>query len=572
MPITRPANNTHPIIVNGDLDEDIVVGPNNLAPIQISGNCNSRVTIGANNCAAFSLGGDNLGLINFGVNNLGIVDIVGNQGQITFGQIGIGVGSQAGGGQTTPASSGPSPEEINAATEVFDRIQALLDSNPILFDTGSATIRSDQAVKINRIVSLLKEMPQSIQVEVSGHTDNTGTPDGNQVLSQKRAESVFSNLVAQGIPENQLIAKGYGQARPIASNTTTEGRRKNRRIDFAIAPSEPKREFGGDLKGKKTILIAWTFDDGPHQLTNKLSLKLGIKNVTWFIVKSNMLKGNKWHEHIARYRKYQDMGGEVALHAQHKTIDHILWFPAKKGADYDCYDSIEIAMAELKIFKEELEKDGIKTKFTRLPGGLISQLADYARHYGLVMKTNGKSDNGMKAARAVINGNSFNSLGFTGSSAEIAALKTGFTKIVSDFATFKKSLKAMGVLLWGNTKKPSEIVPQSWEAESSGTLRLEDNITRAVTLKKLRDKRAGGSYRAGKFERLADRVKVGETTRSFIVLSHDTSDAYIEAIVEDKKTMEAYARKKGVKIEYVTMSTLFGRVTGEDAATFEPDY
>ena len=108
MPISRSANNTIPIIIDGDLDEDLVVGPNNLAPIQISGNCNSRVSIGDNNCASFSLGGDNMGQIDFGVNNLGQINITGGQGQITFGQAGIdattggdGSNNHGGSGQTS---------------------------------------------------------------------------------------------------------------------------------------------------------------------------------------------------------------------------------------------------------------------------------------------------------------------------------------------------------------------------------------------------------------------------------------------------------------------------------------
>ena len=571
MPISRPANNTIPLIVDGDLDEDLVVGPNNLAPIQISGDCNSRVTIGANNCASFSLGGDNLGQIDFGVNNLGRISIAGDQGQIAFGQTRIRGGSQTGG--QPPASSRPSSEEVNATAEVLDRIRFLLDSKPILFKTGSSTISSNQEEKLGQIVKLLEDLPQATKVEVSGHTDNKGTPAGNQTLSQKRADSVVNALVALGIPTDQLIAKGYGQAQPIDSNDTEEGRTKNRRIEISVAPTKPKREFAGKRKGRKTILIAWSFDDGPHPVyTDQLNLDLGINNVTWFIVKKNMRTDNKWHQNVLRYKKFQAAGGEIGLHAQHVKWDHPIWFPAKKGTvDYKdyCYDSIETAMADLKSFKEELEKEGIKTKFTRLPGGLISQLQAYAIHFGL------RKNGGNAAADAVLKGESFGSLGLNGSPAELQALKTGFQKIASDFATLKASLKDMGLLLWGNGDG-SKISRESWEAQSSGTLKLDDNITRSVTLKKAREKKAlketGRPHRAGRFERLAGQVREGESTRSFIVLSHDTHKVYYEEILKDRDVMEAYAEKKGIKIEYVTMSTLFKRVTGKDASTFKPDY
>ena len=66
-------------------------------------------------------------------------------------------------------------------------------------------------------------------------------------------------------------------------------------------------------------------------------------------------------------------------------------------------------------------------------------------------------------------------------------------------------------------------------------------------------------------------MKDGER-RSWVILAHDTSKANINAVLQDKSTMEAHARKTGVKIEYVTMSTLFHRLTGETAGTFVPNY
>ena len=230
-------------------------------------------------------------------------------------------------------------------------------------------------------------------------------------------------------------------------------------------------------------------------------------------------------------------------------------------------------MADLKSFKEELEKEGINTKFTRLPGGLISQLQAYAKHFGL------RKNGGRAAAKAVLNGHSFDSLGLNGSPAELQALKTGFNKIVSDFATMKASLKDMGILLWGNPKddkgrsisEGSEISRLSWNAECSGTLALNDTVTYAVSLESRRGSNYARKY-AGLFEKdIAKIMKDGET-RSLLVLSHDTKMAYYKEILRDRDVMEAHAQKKRIKIEYVTMSTLFNRVTGKNALTFKPDY
>jgi outer membrane protein OmpA-like peptidoglycan-associated protein len=69
-------------------------------------------------------------------------------------------------------------------------------------------------------------------IEIGGHTDNTGDAAANVALSQQRADAVRTYLIQQGVPEAMLVAKGYGDARPIAGNDTEEGRFHNRRIEF----------------------------------------------------------------------------------------------------------------------------------------------------------------------------------------------------------------------------------------------------------------------------------------------------------------------------------------------------
>ncbi len=71
-------------------------------------------------------------------------------------------------------------------------------------------------------------------MEIGGHTDNIGTASDNLTLSKRRAEAVVHFLLDQGIPEARLQAKGYGSTRPIADNSTAEGRAKNRRSEMKI--------------------------------------------------------------------------------------------------------------------------------------------------------------------------------------------------------------------------------------------------------------------------------------------------------------------------------------------------
>jgi len=69
---------------------------------------------------------------------------------------------------------------------------------------------------------------------INGHTDNTGDSAANMALSQQRADTVRNYLIQQGVPSSMLVAKGYGDTRPITSNDTDEGKFRNRRIEFSL--------------------------------------------------------------------------------------------------------------------------------------------------------------------------------------------------------------------------------------------------------------------------------------------------------------------------------------------------
>ena len=119
-----------------------------------------------------------------------------------------------------------------AVNELADRLNkdgfVSLDVN---FDTGLATIRPDSAKTLDDAAAALKTMP-AMKIEVGGHTDNVGTPEANQKLSQERAQAVMAALVQRGITADRMTAKGYGQSTPVADNRTEEGRAKNRRVEL----------------------------------------------------------------------------------------------------------------------------------------------------------------------------------------------------------------------------------------------------------------------------------------------------------------------------------------------------
>ncbi len=101
----------------------------------------------------------------------------------------------------------------------------------INFDTGKSIIRDESKQVIDQIVQMLKLNPD-LKIGVDGHTDNVGTPASNKTLSEARAKSVVSAIVAQGISADRLSPAGFGQDKPIADNNSEEGRAKNRRVEL----------------------------------------------------------------------------------------------------------------------------------------------------------------------------------------------------------------------------------------------------------------------------------------------------------------------------------------------------
>lgn len=105
--------------------------------------------------------------------------------------------------------------------------------NNIFFETGSATLKDVSMVEINRLAKTLKAQP-TLKIRILGHTDNVGEEAANKILSEDRAKAVQDALVANGIELTRLSYIGVGEADPIDTNDTPEGRQRNRRTEFIL--------------------------------------------------------------------------------------------------------------------------------------------------------------------------------------------------------------------------------------------------------------------------------------------------------------------------------------------------
>ena len=103
----------------------------------------------------------------------------------------------------------------------------------IFFATNKFDLQDESRTELQKLIDFLTQNPK-LKIEVSGHTDNKGTMQANQVLSENRARSVYQYLIANGISADRLSFKGFGQTQPIASNDTEDGRSQNRRTEFKI--------------------------------------------------------------------------------------------------------------------------------------------------------------------------------------------------------------------------------------------------------------------------------------------------------------------------------------------------
>jgi outer membrane protein OmpA-like peptidoglycan-associated protein len=115
------------------------------------------------------------------------------------------------------------------------QIIALTLKGDVFFKTGSAEVSSGAYGDIDRIAQVMTQYPQTT-ITVEGHTDSTGNRTNNQILSERRAQSVASLLSQRGVEYSRITTVGYGQDRPVASNNDAGGRQLNRRVEIRIRP------------------------------------------------------------------------------------------------------------------------------------------------------------------------------------------------------------------------------------------------------------------------------------------------------------------------------------------------
>jgi outer membrane protein OmpA-like peptidoglycan-associated protein len=126
-------------------------------------------------------------------------------------------------------------EQLNKILETRDSARGLIVSmSDVLFDTGQFSLKPGAREKLAKVAGILIAYP-GLNIEVGGYTDNVGSDEMNQKLSENRAGAVRDYLVKEGVGTNSVTAKGYGNTLPVASNDNASGRQMNRRVELVVS-------------------------------------------------------------------------------------------------------------------------------------------------------------------------------------------------------------------------------------------------------------------------------------------------------------------------------------------------
>jgi outer membrane protein OmpA-like peptidoglycan-associated protein len=126
-------------------------------------------------------------------------------------------------------------QQLNQVLQTTETARGLIvNMSDVLFDFNKYTLKPEAREKLAKVSGILLAYP-NLKVQVEGYTDNIGTDEYNQKLSEQRADGVRDYLVSQSVTDNNVTAKGYGKSNAVADNSTNDGRAKNRRVELVVS-------------------------------------------------------------------------------------------------------------------------------------------------------------------------------------------------------------------------------------------------------------------------------------------------------------------------------------------------
>ena len=125
--------------------------------------------------------------------------------------------------------------QLNQVLQTTETARGLIvNMSDVLFDFNKYTLKPEAREKLAKVSGILLAYP-NLKLQVEGYTDNIGSDEYNQKLSEERADGVRDYLVSQSVAEAGISAQGYGKTHPIADNSTNSGRAQNRRVELVVS-------------------------------------------------------------------------------------------------------------------------------------------------------------------------------------------------------------------------------------------------------------------------------------------------------------------------------------------------
>ncbi len=243
-----------------------------------------------------------------------INDVMGNNGKISM--YSLGAIYRFGEQNAAPAAAVAEPVTQRSA-KLTEEYCSMLD---IQFEINNDEIQREDLERLAVVGTFLKKYPDTSAV-VEGHTDNVGTPEANQILSRNRAESVMNYLVReQRVASNRISAVGYGDTRPIADNSTEDGKRANRRINTVIA-------CANDIEGlspaaaRVTMGMLVEFDNNSAAVKPEYHSELA--KVAKFLQENKTVTATV-EGHTANLQTTEALAQEISLKRAQNVVDYLV--------------------------------------------------------------------------------------------------------------------------------------------------------------------------------------------------------------------------------------------------------
>lgn len=267
---------------------------------------------------------------------------------------------------------------------IFDSLYAA-KSAEVYFAFGKAELTPEAGAVLDSLVANLKAEPRYLRIRITAHTDSIGSPAANENLSKRRAAAVRDKLLQRGLGDAQIEIAGFGERRPAASNSTEEGRQKNRRATLDIITAVPMATFAGQVKDRdsgKGVEASITFRS-KTRLDSTRTDSAGFYSVR--LPKDSVVK----IEAVAPNYFFQTMTAKIfgspELYEKYKLSPDIALPPAKVGETAILRDLFFVGDEAilLKVSEPELPKI---LKFMQINPNLKVEIAGHINGPGLIME------------------------------------------------------------------------------------------------------------------------------------------------------------------------------------------